>query len=62
MRITEHVAHATDGICRALDRSTAVEILDRRAVIGSLSCSDEPVVSALQGLCQCWSYVCLLLK
>ena len=49
--IMEHVAYATYG-CRASDRSTAVEILDCLAAIGSLRCSDEPVVSALQGLCQ----------
>ena len=46
MLIMEHVAYA-------------VEILNCRAAIGSLLCSDEP---ALQGLCQCWSYACLLLN
>ena len=62
MLIMEHVAYATYGTCRASDRSTAVKILDRRAAIGSLRCSDEPVVPALQGLCQCWSFACLLLN
>ena len=48
--------------CRASDRSTDVELLDRWASIDSLLCSDEPGVSALQGLRQCWSYACLLLN
>ena len=47
--ILSHIG--TYGTCRASDQSTAVEILDRRAAIGSLRCTDntdEPVVSALQ--------------
>ena len=48
--------------CRASDWSTALEILDCLAAIDSLRCCDEPGVSALQGLRQCWLYACLLLN
>ena len=60
----EHRAHSLHCCepCRASDWSTAVEILDHRAAINSLCCSDEQDVSALQGLRQCWSYACLLLN
>ena len=57
----EHSLHCCEP-CRASDQSTAVEILDRLAAIDSLCCSDEPGVSVLKGLRQCWSYAFLLLN
>ena len=62
MLIMEHVAYTTYKTCTSSDWSTVVEIFDRQAAIGSLRCSDEPVASALQGPCKCWSYACLLLN
>ena len=45
----EHRAHSLHCCepCRASDRYTAVEILDRCIAINSLRCSDEQGVSAL---------------
>ena len=47
----EHRLHCYEP-CRASDGSTAVKILDRRAAIDSLCCSDEQGVFALQALRQ----------
>ena len=61
IELRAHIEHRVHSLycyepCRASDWSTAMEILDRRVAIDSLCCSDEPDGSALQGLCQSWSY------